>query len=87
MTTLILRENRISEFPSEVGALTQLTALDLSHNNLRHLPPGVCVHVHERARDLHVHVRMCDCEPKNLSFSFHRNWQLCSASVSGATTQ
>ena len=40
LTTLILRENRISELPAEIGELTQLTALDVSHNNLHLLPEG-----------------------------------------------
>ena len=40
LTTLILRENKISEIPAEIGNLTQLTALDLSHNFLQGLPEG-----------------------------------------------
>ena len=40
LTTLILRENKISEIPAEIGELTSLTALDLSHNNLQELPEG-----------------------------------------------
>ena len=40
LTTLILRENKISEIPAEIGNLTQLTALDISHNNLQGLPEG-----------------------------------------------
>ena len=43
LTTLILRENKISEIPAEIGELTQLTALDLSHNNLQGLPEGMCI--------------------------------------------
>ena len=40
LTTLILRENRISELPAAIGKLTQLAALDISHNNLQSLPQG-----------------------------------------------
>ena len=41
LTSLTLRENRISELPAEIGQLTQLRSLDVSHNNLHHLPEGV----------------------------------------------
>ena len=40
LNSLILRENRISELPPEIGQLTSLTALDVSHNNLQSLPEG-----------------------------------------------
>ena len=40
LTSLILRENKIIELPPEIGQLTQLTALDVSHNNLQSLPEG-----------------------------------------------
>ena len=41
LTTLILRENKLKELPPEVGELTSLTALDVSHNSLHTLPRGL----------------------------------------------
>ena len=41
LTTLILRENKLKELPPEIGELTSLTALDVSHNSLHTLPRGL----------------------------------------------
>lgn len=40
LTSLILRENKLKYLPPEIGLLTQLTALDVSHNFLETLPEG-----------------------------------------------
>ena len=40
LNSLILRENKLQELPPEIGQLTQLTALDVSHNSLQYLPEG-----------------------------------------------
>ena len=64
ITTLILRENKITALPSEIGRLSQLTALDVSHNNLHSLPEGVCVCVCMCVCEcvcVCVYVRACVC--------------------------
>jgi hypothetical protein len=64
LTTLIFRENKISEIPAEIGELTQLTALDLSHNNLQGLPEGtpciVCMYFVYRDHSGKMFVCVCD---------------------------
>jgi hypothetical protein len=60
ITDLSLQHNLLTTFPSAIASLSQLQSLNLSQNNITHVPPGVFPNL-RKAHTVRLWIFVCVC--------------------------